>query len=223
VPTHDLTHRLAGGTPAYPGDPSVELDPHATVEEDGHRVTALGLGSHAGTHVDAPSHTEPDGRSLAAFDPESFVFDARLVDLRPCEPRERIGPASVPAGEEDGDDPDLLLFRTGWEEHWGTARYWDHPYLTPAAAERCAEQEVAVGLDAASPDPTPPGYGELAADAVGGDEPTDVPAHRALLGRECLVVENLTGLDGLPERFELRAYPLAVDADGSPVRAVGVV
>jgi kynurenine formamidase len=226
VSTHDLTHPLDDGTPAYPGDPPVGLDSHATVADDGYRVTDLRLGSHAGTHVDAPSHTEPDGRSLAAFDPGAFVFDARLVDLRPCDPREGIGPASVPdpGGGGRDDDPDLLLFRTGWDEHWNAARYWDHPYLTPAAAKRCAERGVAVGLDAASPDPTPPGHGELPAGADAADgEPTGVPAHRALLGEGCLVVENLTGLDPLPARFELRTYPLAVDADGSPVRAVGVV
>lgn len=220
VPSYDLTHPLESGTPAYPGDPPVDLDPHATLAADGYRVTDLHLGSHAGTHVDAPSHTEPDGASLAAFDPADFVFDARVVDCRPCDPREAIGPEAVPepAGAE------LLLFRTGWDAHWGEARYWDHPFLAPAAAERCADRGVAVGLDAASPDPTPVGRGELSAGDVGtDDEPDGVPAHHALLGAGLPVVENLTGLDRVPERFELRAYPLRIDADGSPVRAVAVV
>ncbi|MFC4357074.1 cyclase family protein [Halobium salinum] len=219
VATYDLTHPLDAGTPTYPGDPPVELDPHATVEADGYRVTDLRLGSHAGTHVDAPSHTEPNGASLAAFDPADFVFDARLVDCGPCDSREAIGPEAVP----ESTDAELLLFRTGWAAHWGEARYWDHPYLGPAAAERCADLGVAVGLDAASPDPTPVGHGELSVEDVDtADEPDGVPAHRALLGRGLLVVENLTGLDRVPERFELRAYPLGIDADGSPVRAVAV-
>jgi kynurenine formamidase len=42
------------------------------------------------------------------------------------------------------------------------------------------------------------------------------------LGDSRLVFENLTGLERLPQRFELRAYPLALGGDGAPVRAVGV-
>jgi kynurenine formamidase len=54
-------------------------------------------------------------------------------------------------------------------------------------------------------------------------EPTGVPAHHQLLGNDLFVIENLTALADLPERFELRAYPLALtEADGSPVRAVAV-
>jgi kynurenine formamidase len=41
------------------------------------------------------------------------------------------------------------------------------------------------------------------------------------LGASLPVVENLCGLDGLPARFRLSAFPLRLrGADGSPVRAV---
>ena len=78
------------------------------------------------------------------------------------------------------------------------------------AATRCV-----VGIDALNPDPTP---SSLACD----DEPAGVQAHHALLGNDCLIVENLRALSQLPTRFELRAYPLALGGDGAPVRAVGV-
>nr|WP_330166323.1 hypothetical protein [Halobacterium sp. KA-6] len=52
------------------------------------------------------------------------------------------------------------------------------------------------------------------------DEPTGYPAHHALLGDERLILENLRNLDALPQRCTIRAYPLPVDADGAPVRAV---
>ncbi|WP_129116417.1 cyclase family protein [Halegenticoccus tardaugens] len=209
---YDLSHELEAGMQTYPGDPAVRARPHATFAANGHRVTALELGSHAGTHVDAPSHTEADGRTLGDFPLDVFCLSARVVDVRGLAPRSPIEPDRLPGST----DADALVFRTGWDVHWGTDRYLDHPYLAARTAERCAERGCHVGVDALSVDPTPSAN---AAD----DEPSGFPAHHALLGADRLVVENLTGLDPLPERFELRAYPLALDADGAPVRAVGVV
>jgi kynurenine formamidase len=225
----DCSHPLDAATPTYPGDPPVTVEPHATHDADGYRVTRLGLGSHAGTHVDAPAHTEADGATLDTLSVERFAFEALLVDCRDVGAHgeigvERLAGAFADAGldadgeTEDGGtttdtdtadaaDVDLLVCRTGWDAHWGTERYHDHPYLAPAAAEWCADRGLSVGLDAASPDP----FGDA-----------DLPAHGALLGNDCLLVENLTNLGGLPRRFRLFAFPLPVAVDGSPVRAVAV-
>ncbi|XVH32566.1 cyclase family protein [Haloferacaceae archaeon DSL9] len=226
--THDLSHPIETGMPVYPGDPSVRVDPAANIEDDGFRVAALELGSHAGTHIDAPAHTEPAGRTLDDFSIGTFRFDARLVDCRPLEPREPI-PVYVFEAALDGVDlaaprrnrPDMLVLRTGWERYWGTDRYVDHPYLSREAAAWCADRGFHVALDALNVDPTPGPQTEKRAHA---DESSDVPAHRELLGADRLIVENLRGLDPLPARFTLLAHPLAIrDADGSPVRAVAVV
>lgn len=212
----DLTRRLESGMPVYPGDPAVSLDPHATMDADGYRVTRLSLGTHAGTHVDAPAHTEPDGATLDEFAVGAFRFDATLVDLAGLDAREPITPEMLPdslGSADGGDDTDLLVIRTGWGDYWGENRYLDHPYLTPTAARQIAASECAVGLDTLNPDPTP-------TEQAGAEEPAGVPAHRELLGAGLLVIENLRLPTGLPEEFVVRAYPLRVDADGAPVRAV---
>jgi kynurenine formamidase len=182
----------------------VSIESHATFDEDGYRVARLELGTHAGTHVDAPAHTEADGRTLDAFDVSDFRFDARLVDCRDVGANGAIAPSALP----DDGDADLLVFRTGWEDEWGTGRMTDHPYLAPETADACARRGVSVATDALSPDPT------------GGER---VPAHHAILGASELIVENLCNLDPLPERFELLALPLRVDADGAPARVVARV
>lgn len=200
----DLTHSLSSQTPTYPEDPPVELRPHATHQTEGYRVTAVSFGSHAGTHVDAPAHVEPDGATLGAFPPERFSFDTRLVDLRPLSDRERVDVEDLPPV-----DCDLLLLYTGWDAYWGTDRYYRHPVVTPEAAAWCADRGLDLALDTPSPDPH--GSAEL-------------PAHHALFGADRLLLENLTNLEGLPRRFRLHAYPLALaDADGAPVRAVAEV
>lgn len=200
----DLTHALSSDTPVYPGDPPVRLDPHATHEADGYRVTAVSLGTHAGTHVDAPAHVVSDGATLDAFPVERFSFDARLVDLRPLSDGDRVGVEALPPA-----DCDLLVLRTGWDAHWGTDRYRRHPVVTPEAAAWCADRGCDLALDAPSPDP---------------HDSDRLPAHRVLFQSDRLLLENLTNLAGLPRRFRLHAYPLALaNTDGAPVRAVADV
>ena len=216
----DLSRPIETGMPVYPGDPEVTFAPDATHEADGYATSELRTGTHAGTHVDAPRHTLSEGATVEDVDPGRFAFDARLVDLRPLEPREAITGEALAEGlgngaAADGVEPavDLLVLRTGWAAHWGTERYRDHPYLTEAAAARCRDRGVGVGVDAFGPDPTPT--------AAASDEPDGTPAHDVLLSADLPIVENLCGLDGLPARFRLYAFPLRLrGGDGSPVRAV---
>lgn len=195
--------------PVYPGDPSVTIDAAATVESDGYAVSAVECGSHTGTHIDAPSHTEADGRSIDELPIETFAFDAVKADVRGREPRSAIEPSDLPTA-----DAELVVLDTGWDEYWETERYYDHPYLTEAAAEHCVKQEYHVAIDALNVDPTP-------TENAASEEPDGVPAHHALLGNERLIIENLTGVGELPKRFELLAFPIKLaDSDGAPVRAV---
>lgn len=191
--------------PTYPADPAVSLSPHATHETDGYRVTACAFGSHTGTHADAPAHVDPDGPELADYAVDRFRFDARVVDCRGAGAGEAVTVADLrSAGLSSVADRDLLVVNTGWADHWGTDAYLDHPSLAPAAAEWCADHGLAVGLDTPSPDP----FGDA-----------DLPAHHALLGADCLLLENLTGLDALPPRCRVSAFPL-LGGDGSPARVV---
>ncbi|WP_008525538.1 cyclase family protein [Halorhabdus tiamatea] len=209
---HDLTQPIETGMQTYPGDPAVSVESVATHDSAGYRESKLTCGTHTGTHVDAPAHTEADGKTLDEFDVAAFERLCRRVDCRDLDAREPIPIDRVPTVAADVD---CLVFWTGWDEHWDTDQYLDHPYLSPAAAERCAEQGLAVGVDTLNPDPTP-------SERAARDEPDGFPAHHAILGSGLLIFENLRNLGAVGERFELRAYPLRLDGDGAPVRAVGV-
>ena len=207
----DLSHPLETGIQTFPGDPEVAIEPAATAEDDGYRVSEIRCGTHSGTHVDAPSHIGLEA-SLDSFDLERFVFDARVVDCTDYGSREPIGTEALP----DDDAGDMIVFRTGWDDHWGSARYLDHPYLGAGVVDRCVEAGWSVGLDTLNPDPTP---GENAA----SEEPDGFPAHSELLSRGLVILENLTNLAGLG-RCRLFAVPLSIArGDGSPVRAFAAV
>jgi len=220
MPTYDCSQRLESEMPVYPGDDPVAVEQFCTVPEDGSCIRDLSLTTHTGTHVDAPSHEVADGATLSDFDVTDFSFRARVIDCTPCEDRERVTTAVLPdelreSGPATGTD--MLVFRTDWSEQWDSERYRDSPYLGPDLARWCAGQGLHVGVDAFSPDPVP----SADPSREGEDEPTDQPAHAALCGAGRLIVENLRGLDRLPERVRLDAYPLAISGgDGSPVRAV---
>lgn len=210
MPVRDLSHELDSGLP-YPGDPVASVTPNATYADDGYRVAEIACSTHSGTHVDAPAHLLEDGATLGAYDLETFDFDARLVDCTDCAAREAIQAERIPE-----TDADLLVFRTGWSRHWGDQEYFDHPYLSADAASACGDAGCHVAMDAPSVDPSP------TANAL-DSEPDGYPAHRSLLETGSLILENLRNLEGLPERCQVRAYPLPVDADGAPVRAVAVL
>ncbi|QDX41418.1 cyclase family protein [Salarchaeum sp. JOR-1] len=196
----DCSHPIEDGMPVYPGDPAVGVEPAATMDADGFRVHRLALSTHAGTHVDAPSHLEPGGATLGEYGVEAFRWDARVVHCAPGR-NGRIELGDVP----EAGGADAVVFATGWSDHWGTDEYREHPALTRDAAARCADFEYHVGVDCPSVDPS---------------ESAAFPAHHELLGAGGLILENLTNLAGLPERVTLHAYPLPVDADGAPARVV---
>ncbi len=225
----DLTHLLDSSTQIYPGDPPFHSSPSATIIKDGYNVLHLHLGTHTGTHIDAPSHTTPNGRTIDEVDIDVLVGKALVIDVSSKEPRERIVWRDVKSQiqeslrlEPNGSDskefePKIVLFRTGWSKHWKTPEYFRHPYLDGEIAEKLLRLGVKViGVDTLNPDRTPlddsdEGEGEAAFDV-----------HRIWLGDGGLIVENLTNLDLILEKeVMVSLLPLNIaGGDGSPIRAV---
>lgn len=206
----DLTHTIRPAMPVFPGDPQPALSPASTVAQDGFAATLLALHSHTGTHMDAPAHLFPGKPTLDGLPPERFIGRGFVLDCRNA--RGEIGLSALHAAGPAAAAAEFLLFYTGWAEKWGFPGYFEgFPRLSPALAEAIAAAgKKGVGLDAASPD------------AI---EYPALPAHRLLLGRGLVIVENLTNLGALLGRpFTFCALPLKyVDADGAPVRAAALL
>jgi len=75
----DLSHPLHSGMQVYPGDPGVDFAPALELERDGAAVTELHLGSHTGTHVDAPAHTVAGGRTMDRVSLDELVGEALVI------------------------------------------------------------------------------------------------------------------------------------------------
>ena len=205
----DLSHLLTeSGLSHCTGHPRFDSQQVLSLHKDGTNVSRVILGSHTGTHLDAPSHFLEGAPTITDVDLSALVGPAVVIDVRGKEPHglitwDEIGPQSEQLGPET-----ILLFCTGWSQHWGREDYMKCPHLSKDAAGKIIERGVRiVGIDVF--------------DIDGGIEPHAI--HRLLLGSGVLIAENLTNVEVLLDNGPYMAslLPLSLkDCDGSPIRAI---
>lgn len=210
----DLSVPVDAGTVVYPGDPSPRFEVHSTIERDGFNLLDVHIGSQSGTHVDAPYHFEPDGLRLDEIPVERFVGPGVVVDATGLGARAAIEWDHVAPVADQLVPGAVVLLRTGWSAHYGTPRYFEHPFLGAEACERMLDLGVrtfcidAINIDE-TPDDEHPGVG--------------FPAHHLISRVGGVIGENFR-LEGLPEgEFLVACTPIRLTgADGGPVRAVAI-
>jgi kynurenine formamidase len=207
----DLSIPIDTDTQVFPGDPVPAFAPASTLAVEGYNVQHVALGTHTGTHVDAPYHVRANGARVDELPIDRFVAPAAIVDLRGRPPRSAISRSDLagtpwPAGG-------AAVLHTGWSRHRGTPRYFDHPFLLPDAAQFLLDAGLRMlALDTPNPDPTD----------LGGSGPARLPVHGLVADADGIVVENLTALEKIdfPDPW-LSVLPLRIaGADGAPCRAV---
>ena len=205
----DLSLPLKPGMPVYPGDPATGFDPVLTHDRDRFSVHAITMSSHAGTHIDAPYHADPSGRTVDdASVLAACVGPARVV-MVPGRENDDIMPDDLGAMLDDLRAGERLLIATGWSSRYGAADYFrHHPRISLALAGMLAARRLAlVGMDIPSVHTT-----------------ESERVHHTLLAAGIVLVENLVNLELLPEQVFFAAAPLRLAGlDGSPVRAFGWV
>jgi kynurenine formamidase len=211
-----LSHPLGPDAPNWPGAPNLEMRPfHSMSGGDIANTHVLEVYNHQGTHVDAPSHVNPEGATLSDLSPEYFVFERPLVVDLPLTDRQLIRPEDLDAYAGGPDQPDLIIFRSGFEAvREDRTRYEkEGPGFSAAAVRRLWEDFP--GLRAVAMD-----WLSLAAYSAAEE---GMEAHRELLGRGrgdrfVLIFEDVR-VSGLEGRRPVRVVctPLFADGlDGSP-------
>src|SRR5439155_1446526 len=67
---------------AFPGDPQIHIAVHQSIARgDAANVSALALGSHTGTHIDAPRHFLPGGGPVDAIPLERLIGPAVVLGV----------------------------------------------------------------------------------------------------------------------------------------------
>jgi kynurenine formamidase len=60
----DLSVAVNEQTPVYPGNPATKIEQAGVLAKDGHCDHYISVGTHVGTHIDAPMHMLEGGKSL---------------------------------------------------------------------------------------------------------------------------------------------------------------
>lgn len=200
----DLSMPLFPGMPAFPGDPKFKARAvRSLARGNPFNLSLFEFGSHAGTHIDPPSHFVRGGRTVDRVPLDVLNGPCRVVRA----PRRSrvIGVAevaSVPRGTS------RLLLRTSNSERWARRLEFfpDYVGLSHEAAVALQRRGVRLlGIDSLS---------------VERDSTGSFPVHHHLLGHGIVILEGLL-LGGVAAgRYDLECLPLRVrGGDGGPARA----
>ncbi len=213
----DLTYPIHEGMTTYPTHwhPIVEvsiLGRHGLENRETRKIT---LGSHTGTHCDAPLHFVPGGKPVDSLPLDTLVGPAFVADLTHCGPLHEVSISDLEKAL-DGRRPERLVLRYDWSDHWGKMKYYnEYPFLTLDASKWLVDNGVKL-LAIDTPSPDDPRHGL--------NNPPDSPNHTVLLRSEVILVEYLCNLKSLtsPE-IELIVLPLKIQgSDGAPVRCIAI-
>ena len=203
----DVSVPLRHGGLVYPGNPPISITPVERIADGATaNVSRIDLGSHTGTHVDAPLHFIDGKPGVDALPLDVLIGPARLIafddDVRAIgEPHLR---------KHDLTGVTRVLFRTrnsAWLASGSTEFHTDFTHVLPDAAEYLVSHGVRlVGVDYLS---------------VEQFHSPHHRTHRTLLENGVVIVEGLLLTEPPPGDYELVCLPmLMAELDGAPARAV---
>lgn len=197
----DLSHQLNNQTAIFPGDPELSLVKISDFQVNGFSNFQLKCGMHIGTHIDGKAHLTESTEEIGNTDINLFYGEALLLNYENQElidTKEQLFQNNL-SGR-------IILIYTNFDKHWGKQEYFiNHPVLSEQFVNHLIKNKIKmVGIDFPSPDKAP------------------YEIHKRLLRNGIHILENLTNLDKLVDRknIKLMAFPLRISADSSPVRAV---
>jgi len=196
----DVSMPIYAGMVHFPDNPSIEIDTITHVERgDVCTLSKLTMGSHTGTHIDAPIHFLPGGAGAEEVPLDNLIGPARVIEIKDHDAikAEELRVHNLGVRER-------VLFKTSNSERcWKTSQFVpDFLSIAEDAASYLASlNTLTVGIDYLS---------------AGSPE-----THRTLLSAGVVILEglNLTGVS--QGRYEFLCLPLKIlGGDGAPARAL---
>jgi kynurenine formamidase len=225
----DLTHAFAPGIPHWPGFPNETVRTLYTYRKDGFLAQMFCHVGQWGTHVDAPAHFAPGGKTVDQIDTKQMLLPLVVIDVHrkvERDPDYTLTMADVRAWEAKyGPIPEgsFVAMRTDWSKRWpsmsamenkdahGVSHYpgWSMPVLRYLYLQR---HVVATGHETTDTDP-----GVAASHG-------DYSLESWLLHQGHYQIEMLTNLDRVPESGSLVMVTFAKARGGSgfPARVVAI-
>lgn len=207
----DLTHELSEKIPTWDGACGFKL---TEAQEDSFVAQRIEMAAGIGTHIDAPLHCIPNGKSIAELTLDSLIVPCQVINLTQ-EAHEEYVIGLDPIKQYEKKYGSLLknsfvLFYTGWDQFWDQPeKYRRFPSLSKETAEYLVSHDIAgIGIDTLSPD------------KPGGE----YPVHQLLLGAGKYIVENIANAGRLPAAGGyIFALPIVINhGSEAPMRLLGM-
>jgi kynurenine formamidase len=209
----DLTLEITSDMVTFPGYPMPNFIKWSKFDIQGYVSEVMFLGTHTGTHMDAPFHFNPNGQTIDQVEVNRYICNnAILIKIHKNANETITSDDIIRNSKYEIKEKDTVVFSTGWEKQIKQKDNYvrNNPGLSKDAAEYLVEKKVnAIGIDCPSID-------------IGID--TALIVHKTLLSNEILVIENLCNLYKFTNgKFRLLVTPLKLaGASGSPIRAIGI-
>jgi len=187
--------------------------------ESYNNTSIIEIFAHAGTHIDAPFHIDPNGLKIDAFETQDFIFDEPMFVNLPKSDLEKITKDDLSLYKDKLKTSDLLLVYTGFSKYRESdpKRYLEmQPGFSTEAAEYIISEFPirAVGIDT-------PGIENI------GKAKPDFPVHKVFLksGKKFFLIEDAKLAPIVGENL-LRVYTIPLnfkDAEAMSIRAFAEV
>jgi kynurenine formamidase len=218
----DLTHPLSAEVPTWNGSCGFCLE---TKQDYEHlfRVQQIKMHAGVGTHMDAPSHCVPKGKSIADIPLELLIVPACVIDVSAhADADYEVSVQDIEKYEKEyGRIPKnaLVIAYSGWSRLWSTPDVYRNvdtdgnmhfPAFSRQAAEMLIQRDIAgIAIDTLSPD---------CSDSL-------FSVHKIILGAGKYIIENIAECNRMPPRGGyVIALPLrAEDATEAPMRIIGLI
>lgn len=212
-----LSHMLSDEIPVYGGEASLFITRTSSIQAGSPANTCqFRIGSHWGTHVDAPYHFFENGRKVVDYPAGFWVFKSPYVVNVSLAPSEILCPDKWLDSVDSSAD--ILLIRSGWTEHRNIDKYnrenpGIHPDVGISLRKKFPKVRV-VGIDWISVSPYQ-------------NRPLGREAHKAFLDPDgknepILIIEDMDLSSDLEKLSEVTALPLMVEgSDSAPCTVVG--
>lgn len=189
---------------------NVKIRQLGKIADVGRNTCSITLGSHSGTHIDAPLHFYDGGNGIDKIDLQEVCGECSVIDMT----RKKNGDKVEYSDVKNLIVSKRMLFRFDWFKNWQSDIFYkEFPYFSIDAATHLVKRGLKViALDTPSPD---------TASAI--EDIDDSPVHKIFLKNGITIIEYLTNTDKLDNNKKniLMALPLKLkDCDGSPARVV---
>ena len=130
----DLSHPIYNDMPTYPSDPDVSIIREKEISTNRTLLHSFTMGTHTGTHLDAPAHVIQDGKTLDEFPLSSFSGHAVKVDENSYNRLKQID------GIFNG-----VIYETGWYKHFYNSNIF-YGRKRPIIPQKLIEVIIGLGI-----------------------------------------------------------------------------